>query len=251
MTDYTQTIGELKAKISAGETGAKEASTVSVTDWQGVGKQLTERFEDYSTKVKRLETQKQVDDLKAEAQGEIDNFNQFVRDLETNNMYTEDAKRLLYKEQYKTADNALKALGEKQRQLLNEIVDLSQTNAKKAYEDLKTHATAEDLTPQDFSYINLMLSRDNSFKARQGIAEKYNYHFAVLDILNAGVSKVRGENKIINHPLEYMKDGLTHYGVGYQDFFLQRGGVYAHEVLRKLNNKLFNESSGNTRTGIF
>lgn len=251
MTDYTQTIGELKAKISVGETGAKEASTVSVTDWQGVGKQLTERFEDYSTKVKRLETQKQVDDLKAEAQGEIDNFNQFVRDLETNNMYTEDAKQLLYKEQYKTADNALKALGEKQRQLLNEIVDLSQTNAKKAYEDLKTHATAEDLTQQDFSYIELMLKRDNSFKARQAIAEKYNYHFAVLDILNAGVSSTNGETQIINHPLEYMKDGLSRYGVGYQDFFLQRGGAYTYQVLRKLNNKLFNVDSSGTKQGIF
>lgn len=251
MDNYNELITELNEKIEHGDNGEKKAGDVSVTDWSKIGNKLIERFEDYPTKVKRLEAQKKVKDLKGEAQQVIENFSNFVDSLSANNLYTDDAKKSLYKEQYKQSEAKLKSIGNEQCQLLNETVELSQNNAKKAYEDLKHNAKTSDLTPQDFNYIELVLKRDNSPKARQKIAEKYNYHFVVLDILNAGVPTVGGEEAFINHPLDYMAKGLPRYGMGFQDVFLEQGGVYIREVLKPLNNKLFSGSIRDGHHGLF
>lgn len=58
MDNYNELITELNEKIEHGNNGEKKANDVSVTDWSKIGNKLIERFEDYPTKVKRLEAQK-------------------------------------------------------------------------------------------------------------------------------------------------------------------------------------------------
>lgn len=244
--DYMQKIEELKSKIEAEELGKVEVKTVDLKQWEKIGNELAEQFEDYSTKVKRLENKKQIDDLKHEAQNRVETFNIFVAELEKQDLYTEEAKNTLYNEERKKVENDLKIIGNKQMELLNDNVDLTQASAKKAYQELKKGATTADLQPQDFNYITLILNRDNSFEVRKQLAEKYNYHFAVLDILNAGLNKIssdNGQGTFINHPLEYMQNGLSHTITGLFDVILEAGSFYNYEILKKLNNKIFNDNT--------
>lgn len=246
MKTYTEQIEELKSKIANDETGTVDANSVDLTQWQQIGHKLAEEFEDYSTKVKRLEFLKQIDDLKKEAQKKVNAFNEYVTELENNNMYTESARRTLYTDQRSKTENELKEIGARQVDLKNAIVNLTQDSAKKAFENLKRNATTADLQPQDFNYITLILNRDNSFEVRKQLAEKYNYHFAVLDILNAGLNKIssdNGQGTFINHPLEYMQNGLSHTITGLFDVILEAGSFYNYEILKKLNNQIFNDNT--------
>ncbi|WP_162012300.1 hypothetical protein [Streptococcus sp. S784/96/1] len=252
MKTYTEQIEELKSKIANDETGTVDVNSVDLTQWQQIGHKLAEEFEDYSTKAKRLEFLKQIDDLKKEAQKKVNAFNEYVTNLENNDMYTESARRTLYTDQRRKTENELKEIGARQVDLKNAIVNLTQDSAKKAFENLKGNATTGDLQPQDFNYITLMLDRDNSFEARQKLAEKYNYHFAVLDILNAGLSiSLDGQQTVVKHPLENMQNGLSHTPIGLFDVILENGSFYLHEVLRNLHNKLFSDDYEDVDSGLF
>lgn len=251
--DYMQKIEELKSKIAAEEFGEVEAKSVDLTQWGKIGNELAEQFEDYSTKVKRLETRKQLDDLKHEARQKVENFNNFVLDLEQQTIYTENAKIMLYKEKRRSVESELKNIGHKQLELMNSDVDFTQDSAKKAYKELKDGATVADLKPQDFSYITLILSRDSSYEARKKIAEKYNYHFAVLDVLNTGLSdtSLDGQPKTVKHPLEYMQNGMPRCIAGLFDVVLPSGSFYNREILKDLNNKLFHGETGKSAGALF
>ena len=130
----------------------------------------------------------------AEASRIADSFNSRGRDIESDDRYTEDAKRTIFNNERKATQEEIRELIKKQQESKRKEVELQNKIATRAWSEISA-SKVSDLTPSDYSYIELMMKQGASKKE---IAKQLNYNPRALDILNAG-SQV-GE-KII-HPLE-------------------------------------------------
>lgn len=187
--------------------------------------------------------QEELEQLKITAREKVDAFNNYTKELEADERYTETGKVELYRSERKKVEQELKEIGEAQHQLTIEIQSINVEKAKNAWKRLEETMTTDSLSPSDYQYIDMMLSRNDSDEARKALAEKYHYHLVVLDILNA--DRKWGE-KSIHHPLSALSTREVNH--------LRNGDVmmpelyassYIHDLLRNLHGKIVHKGDFN------
>lgn len=157
----------------------------------------------------KLDTYRQeLDGLKVKAREQVNQFNDFVKELEQDDRYTERGKVDLYRAERKKAEETLKEIGEAQHKLNVDIQKIEVESAQNSWKKLESEMTPNSITPSEYQYLEMMLSRNDSDEMRKKLAEKFHYHLMVLEYLNA--DRKFGE-AIIKHPLEGVKNQSVNY----------------------------------------
>ncbi len=181
----------------------------------------------------------ELEDLKFKVREQVDQFNNFVKELEQDDRYTERGQIDLYRVERKKVEEKLREIGEAQHNLNIDIQKIEVEAAQNAWKKLEQEMTPNSISPSEFQYIEMLMSRNDSEEMRQKIAKQFHYHIAVLDYLNA--DRQFGE-PIIKHPLEEVKNRSVNY--------LQVGDVrlpeiyaskYLVDLLRNFKGKIFFE----------
>lgn len=180
---------------------------------------------------------KELDDLKIKAREQVNQFNDFVKELEQDDRYTERGKVDLYRVERKKAEESLKEIGEAQHKLNVDIQKIEVESAQNAWKKLESEMTPDSITPSEYQYLEMMLSRNDSDEMRKKLAEKFHYHLMVLEYLNA--DRKFGE-AIINHPLEGVKNQSVNY-IKIGDVRLPEvyESTYIHELLKYYKNDIY------------
>lgn len=179
--------------------------------------------------------QEELDGLKVKAREHVDSFNDFVKELEADERYTERGKADLYRVERKKVEKDLIEIGDAQYNLGINIQEIEVESAQTAWKKLEDEMTPDSISPSEFHYIDMILSRNNSDEMRQKIAKQFHYHIAVLDLLNSekGVTP-------IHHPLESVKNrGVNYIRVGQVNMPEPYASTYLSDLLRNLDGKLF------------
>ena len=179
--------------------------------------------------------QEELDGLKVKAREHVDSFNDFVKELDADERYTERGKADLYRVERKKVEKDLIEIGDAQYNLGINIQEIEVESAQTAWKKLEDEMTPDSISPSEFHYIDMILSRNNSDEMRQKIAKQFHYHIAVLDLLNSekGVTP-------IHHPLESVKNrGVNYIRVGQVNMPELYASTYLSDLLRNLDGKLF------------
>ncbi|HER2439995.1 TPA: hypothetical protein VJW69_000629 [Streptococcus pyogenes] len=188
----------------------------------------------------KLDTYRQeLDGLKVKAREQVDQFNSFVKELEKDDRYTERGQVVLYRAERKKVEESLKEIGEAQHKLGIDIQKIEVEAAHRAWEKLEKEMTPNSISPSEYQYIEMLLSRNDSEEMRQKITKQFHYHTAVLDFLNA--DRKFGD-PIIKHPLEDVKNrNVNHIKIGdvrLPEIYASR---YLSDLLRNFKGKIFFE----------
>ncbi|VTT22570.1 phage protein [Streptococcus dysgalactiae subsp. equisimilis] len=186
----------------------------------------------------KLDTYRQeLDGLKVKAREQVDQFNSFVKELEQDDRYTERGQVDLYRAERKKVEKSLKEIGEAQHKLGIDIQKIEVEAAHRAWEKLEKEMAPNSISPSEYQYIEMLMSRNDSEEMRQKIAKQFHYHISVLDYLNA--DRKFGE-PIIKHPLEDVKNRKVNYiqigDVRLPETYSSR---YLSDLLRNFKGKIF------------
>lgn len=225
-------------KLAAADSNEDPKTVVTEEDKQAQRERIfMEKYGDALFEFKVKSFQKELDELKIKARGHVDKFNDFVKDLEADERYTERGKADLYRAERKKAETILKEIGDAQHELWVKIQELEVDSAQTAWQKLQNEMTPDSITPSEFHYIDMILSRNNSNEMREKLAKQFHYHIAVLDLLNSekGVTP-------IHHPLERLKNkAVSHVKLFHVELPGTMTSGYLSDLLRNLNGKVFLE----------
>lgn len=184
----------------------------------------------YDYKLPRI--REELEKLKVKARKEVDEFNAFVEKLGADENYTEKGKITIYQANRKEAERRLKEIGDAQYNLDIEAQEIEVEMAHNAWKLLEEKMTADSISPSDYQYIDMMLSRNSSDETKEQLARKYHYHLMVLDILNA--DQKQGEKKWY-HPMTTLSNhSVNHFRGGDVQVPERFAGTYIHELLKPL-----------------
>lgn len=126
-----------------------------------------------------------MDKLNKDSVELVEEFNQEVRELRTNDRYKEEGKRELYDEKRQPVEEQLNEYRETYQSLRQDLKELFQKGKERYIEDNVKEYGIDDLTVNDFAYLQTMLSVNQSEEITSFLADKYDYNTAVMDILHA------------------------------------------------------------------
>ncbi|MDG3142564.1 hypothetical protein MKL29_06860 [Streptococcus suis] len=237
MTKVSEATEEWVQKKLASADAKEETATV-VTEEDKQEQMLRIFSEKYGTALfdyKEKQYTDELDNLKHKARGIVDEFNNYVKELEVNELYTERGKEDLYLTERRKVEKRLREIGDAQHQLEIDIQKIRVESAQTAWQKLESEMTPDTITPSEYQYIDMLLSRNNSDDMRQRIAKQFHYHIAVLDLLNAekGVEPIR-------HPLEESKNNSVNYiRLGEMSMPERYASSYLSDLLRNFRGQVF------------
>lgn len=238
----------VKNKIANGD---KEENNVVITEEDKKAQMervFIEKYGDALFDFKESRLKDELEKLKLDARRFVDEFNGYVKKLEADERYTERGKEELYLAERKKSEKRLLEIGDAQYNLGINIQELEVESANIAWKKLQEEMTPDSISPSEYQYIDMLLSRNNSEEMRLKIAKQFHYHFVVLDLLNAE----KGSDPI-HHPLEGVKNKTVDYvRLGQIQMPEVYSSSYLSDLLRNLKGQVFLSTENELRnsTGV-
>ena len=184
--------------IKAETSKIPNASSIKLTGDESLGElrnTVIRKFGSYNENKALDDYEAEYNAVGASGTSIVNNFNDWVRQIEGDERFTEEARITMYEDRRKETAQQLKGIIARQREAVEKSNQLKNTLAERAWQEIQ-QGEINDLTTQDYAYIDLMIKQGGD---REAIAKRFNYNPRVLDILNVGATaySVAGSNKVI------------------------------------------------------